>query len=675
MMVCRDAALWICVPQTAASMNVPTLIRIDSSEKLVIDRPSMIIGRSRRRADFQIDDATVSAVHCELQVGNSGLTVRDMSRHGTLVNGRRVDQAKLHEGDILEIVGYRFHVTFENSNLPPRKAPAQEEWFVRLAGIELGPMPWDELTGMVERKELQKQDFVRAVTEVAWRNAGEIRALFAAPQADEAIEPETGEAEEVSEGVLEARLVNESETETIPTTAELGAELQTEVAVPSESERQIPADRDDRKQPSPGDSSRSDTTPAEANLADVDNAPSVVNFDGIKEEEVAAVTDEAVIQPTIRLGENTDNPLDDTIVPVQDATVTDPAAFRQEPPKTSPEPEEAPAKPSPAPPVKTDGEKLPQTGWMYRSDSGEFGPVDLAGLAELAEAGLLVPGNLVKRPDNGNWLSADEIPGLFDGDDADPADEGATYDDSSFADLDDELSTLSPPVKEIRSTPASRPLTASPSLQPVKQPVPPPLPALAPRPSDRPGIFTRLTSPFPGLAGSVMAHPRVAAGIAVALVAIWLFWPGADEHEAYVSGQIQLDGKPLSNAAIMFTDPDAGWGASASLDENGEFEISTLRGGLQPGRYLISLMPERPEPEHVVKELQRQYLQQTEGLVEPSGMMLEGMPKVPDSEGEGTPVELPPGTIPMRFRSVDTSELDATIKVGDNKVRFNLASS
>ena len=568
MMVCDDA-----IPQTAASMNVPTLIRIDSSEKLVIDRPSMMIGRSRRRADFQIDDATVSAVHCELQVEKSGLTVRDMSRHGTLVNGRRVDQAKLHEGDILEIVGYRFHVTFENSDPPPRKAPAQDEWFVRLAGIELGPMPWDELAGMVERKELQKQDFVRAVTEVAWKNAGELRALFATKQTEARQAPETDEAAEPSEDVLEAPLVDEAETETIPTTAELGAELQTESAVPTESESRTPADRAERKRPSSGDSPGPETT-AEAQLAGVDDAPPVLNFDEIAEEEVAAVTDEAATQPTFRLGEDTDNPLGDTVVPAQDGTVTDPAAFRQEPPKRSPQPEEAPEKPSPAPPplVKIDGEKLPQTGWMYRSDSGEFGPVDLAGLAELAEAGLLVPGNLVKRPDNGNWLPAEEIPGLFDGEaDSADEDEGATYDDSSFADLDDELSTLSPPVKESQATPApSRPVPASPSPQPAaKQPVPPPLPALAPRRADRPGISTKLASPFLGLAGSVMAHPRVAAGIAVAFAAVWLLWPGADEHEAYVSGRIQLDGKPLSNAAIMFTDPDAGWGASASLNENG----------------------------------------------------------------------------------------------------------
>ena len=263
-------------------MNVPTLIRIDSSEKLVIDRPSMMIGRSRRRADFQIDDATVSAVHCELQVEKSGLTVRDMSRHGTLVNGRRVDQAKLHEGDILEIVGYRFHVTFENSDPLPRKAPAQDEWFVRLAGIELGPMPWDELAGMVERKELQKQDFVRAVTEVAWKNAGEIQALFEAPQTDESPAAEVDEAEQASsEDVLEAPLVDEAETETIPTTAELGAELQTEAAMPTESESRAPAERADRNRPSSGDSPRSDTSPAEADLADVDGAPPVINFDEI----------------------------------------------------------------------------------------------------------------------------------------------------------------------------------------------------------------------------------------------------------------------------------------------------------------------------------------------------------------------------------------------------------
>lgn len=643
----------------------------------------MMIGRSRRRADFQIDDATVSAVHCELQLEKSGLSVRDMSRHGTLVNGRRVDQAKLHEGDILEIVGYRFHVTFDDS-APPKKAPAQDEWFVRLAGIELGPMPWDELAGMVERQELQKQDFVRAVTEIAWKNAGDLRELFNVPKTEEMPVAETDDAEEVSdEDILEAPLAEDAATETIPTTAELGAELQPEAGMPVEAESRSPAARSDEKPQSPRDAARPDSSPPETDQADVDDASSVINFDEIAEEEVAALTDEAATQPTFRLAdENSENPLGDTVVPDQDGTVTDPMAFLRDPPKTPKEIAEVPARKSTVPPplVKIGGEKLPQTGWMYRSDSGEFGPVDLAGLSELAEAGLLVPENFVRRPDNGEWLPADEIPGLFDVE-TDSVENESTYDGSSFADLDDEMSPLPPPIKGNPTTreppsPVAE-LPASTAPQPATAPpvAPPPLPAVPSRPADRSGLVEKLASPFLTVAGRGMANPRAATGIAVAvLAAAWLFWPGADQHEAYVTGRIQLDGRPLKDAAIMFTDPEAGWGATASLDENGEFEISTLRGGLQPGKYLISLMPQKPEPEHVVKELQRQYLQRTEGLADATGRMGTGMPGSPATEGEETPVELPPGTIPIRFRSVDTSRLDAQIRAGDNDVSFNLAS-
>ncbi len=62
------------------------------------------IGRATG-ADFIIDEALVSRVHCRLQVNVSGdLDVTDLgSTNGTFVNGTRVTTARLVPGDRLKV--------------------------------------------------------------------------------------------------------------------------------------------------------------------------------------------------------------------------------------------------------------------------------------------------------------------------------------------------------------------------------------------------------------------------------------------------------------------------------------------------------------------------------------------------------------------------------------------
>jgi len=56
-------------------------------------------------ADFSIDAALVSRIHCRLTATpNGGLEVRDLdSTNGTFVNGTRVQSAQLSSGDRLQI--------------------------------------------------------------------------------------------------------------------------------------------------------------------------------------------------------------------------------------------------------------------------------------------------------------------------------------------------------------------------------------------------------------------------------------------------------------------------------------------------------------------------------------------------------------------------------------------
>ena len=61
------------------------------------------IGRSSG-AEFIVDAALVSRLHCRLTAGATELQVRDLdSTNGTFVNGKRVTEASLNEGDCLGI--------------------------------------------------------------------------------------------------------------------------------------------------------------------------------------------------------------------------------------------------------------------------------------------------------------------------------------------------------------------------------------------------------------------------------------------------------------------------------------------------------------------------------------------------------------------------------------------
>jgi len=62
------------------------------------------IGRTTA-ADFILDEALVSRIHCRLTATNGGdLEIRDLdSTNGTFVNGERINVARLTPGDRLQL--------------------------------------------------------------------------------------------------------------------------------------------------------------------------------------------------------------------------------------------------------------------------------------------------------------------------------------------------------------------------------------------------------------------------------------------------------------------------------------------------------------------------------------------------------------------------------------------
>ncbi len=78
---------------------------LQSSDATFRLRPGAVktVGRATR-ADFVVDAALVSRLHCRLTAGDDKVEVVDLkSTNGTYVNGKRVTKAHLAQGDRLRV--------------------------------------------------------------------------------------------------------------------------------------------------------------------------------------------------------------------------------------------------------------------------------------------------------------------------------------------------------------------------------------------------------------------------------------------------------------------------------------------------------------------------------------------------------------------------------------------
>jgi pSer/pThr/pTyr-binding forkhead associated (FHA) protein len=96
--------MWVL--KTAADAESPFTFRI-------LPGNIKTVGRAPR-ADFVVDAALVSRLHCRLTAGATELEVIDLeSTNGTYVNGERTERAKLKTGDRLGVG--RVELTVEKS--------------------------------------------------------------------------------------------------------------------------------------------------------------------------------------------------------------------------------------------------------------------------------------------------------------------------------------------------------------------------------------------------------------------------------------------------------------------------------------------------------------------------------------------------------------------------------
>ena len=93
-------SMWILqtseTPGTPGPDNTPLTFRLSPGAIKTIGRAP--------RADFIVDRALVSRLHCRLTAGDEKLEVEDLaSTNGTFVNDKRVDRAQIASGDRLRV--------------------------------------------------------------------------------------------------------------------------------------------------------------------------------------------------------------------------------------------------------------------------------------------------------------------------------------------------------------------------------------------------------------------------------------------------------------------------------------------------------------------------------------------------------------------------------------------
>jgi pSer/pThr/pTyr-binding forkhead associated (FHA) protein len=75
-----------------------------------LDRDAVVVGRSRG-CDLALESPAVSSIHCVISRVAGGYSIRDCgSRAGTRLNGESVEEASLHDGDLVQVGPFSFRV-------------------------------------------------------------------------------------------------------------------------------------------------------------------------------------------------------------------------------------------------------------------------------------------------------------------------------------------------------------------------------------------------------------------------------------------------------------------------------------------------------------------------------------------------------------------------------------
>jgi pSer/pThr/pTyr-binding forkhead associated (FHA) protein len=98
----------------------PQLLALTDGPNIPLDKPIVLLGR-HQECDIQLASRKVSRRHCCIAQVNDYLVVRDLgSTNGIRINGVRVLEGSLKEGDELTIGNHNYRVQW---NAPPPRGP------------------------------------------------------------------------------------------------------------------------------------------------------------------------------------------------------------------------------------------------------------------------------------------------------------------------------------------------------------------------------------------------------------------------------------------------------------------------------------------------------------------------------------------------------------------------
>jgi pSer/pThr/pTyr-binding forkhead associated (FHA) protein len=99
------------------------LVALNEGPSILVDKPILLVGR-HPECDIQIESRKISRRHCCIAQVEHYLVVRDLgSTNGIRINGVRVVEGKLKEGDELTIGNNRFQVRFDMAEAQPAVKP------------------------------------------------------------------------------------------------------------------------------------------------------------------------------------------------------------------------------------------------------------------------------------------------------------------------------------------------------------------------------------------------------------------------------------------------------------------------------------------------------------------------------------------------------------------------
>jgi hypothetical protein len=129
-------------PEADVAQGPPLLYLELDGRFATVDKERFVIGRVATMCDLAIRDVNVSRQHCAIERrGNDYFAVDLGSINGIVVDGRRTDNHRIAEGDVLVLSGHRICATFLTPQLtaPSVEAPVEIEY--PLTTGEFPPVP------------------------------------------------------------------------------------------------------------------------------------------------------------------------------------------------------------------------------------------------------------------------------------------------------------------------------------------------------------------------------------------------------------------------------------------------------------------------------------------------------------------------------------------------------